>query len=68
MSDKTWHDANGTLRHFVSQMYCADTGTNIVVSRSWRARHQHWDYHAETHEIVEFHKKLKAIREQGESQ
>lgn len=62
MTVKTWHDPNGILRHHVSQIYCTETGVNLVISRSWRARHQSWDYHAESYKMVEFHKKLEAIR------
>jgi hypothetical protein len=68
MSDKTWHDPNGILRHHVSQIYCTETGVNLVISRSWRARHQNWDYHAESHEMVEFHKTLMASRAKDETQ
>jgi len=63
MSDKTWHDPNGILRHLVSKIYCTETGVNLVISRSWRARHQSWDYHTESHEMVEFHKQLMANRD-----
>ena len=62
MGDKDWHDPNGIRRHLVEEVYCSATDAYIVVSRSWRKRHQRWDYHAEPAAMVEFYKKLNAER------